>query len=290
MCREYPYFSLILCTLGRYEDVLEFARSLVKSNFRDYEVIVVDQNKTSRLEEPLRTILNDVLIYNKVEFSGLSKARNYGINIAKGEYICFPDDDCIYQQGLLYDLRDVILAHGYDFYSVNTVDPSNGLSLISKKSGANNISLYNRPAVSFTLFFHRNVINTVGLFDELLGVGSGTRYGAGEESDYVVRALIYGFSGYFLNDLYVFHPVKEKINSFMLDRNFLYGGGYAYFLQKHRYVFGSKYVLYRTLGVFRKNIMSAKSIYTFLNSISFTVGYFLVTISLLVKCLVGVKD
>ncbi|MCC9257613.1 hypothetical protein LOK08_08950 [Escherichia coli] len=43
-----------------------------------------------------------------------------------------------------------------------------------------------------------------------MGVGAGTNYGAGEESDFVVRALSLGFKGLYYPDYYVLHPAKES--------------------------------------------------------------------------------
>ncbi|EOO0082080.1 glycosyltransferase family 2 protein, partial [Escherichia coli] len=98
-----------------------------------------------------------------------------------------------------------------DFISVNTKDPIAGeKALVKLPKSKTNISFKSKNCVSFTLFFRREVINAVGRFDQNMGVGAGTNYGAGEESDFVVRALSLGFKGLYYPDYYVLHPAKES--------------------------------------------------------------------------------
>ena len=95
-------FSLILATLNRPEFVKECLNSLDKQSFKDFEVIVIDQsddNKTRDIIMENNFSIN--LKYEKVKIKGLSKARNVGLSIAKGEYIALVDDDARYKEDYL---------------------------------------------------------------------------------------------------------------------------------------------------------------------------------------------
>ncbi|WP_420299381.1 glycosyltransferase family 2 protein [Edwardsiella tarda] len=278
-------FSLILCTLGREREVFEFVESLKKNKCKSYELIIVDQNKNSRLSE-ISNILNDVrVVYKKVDFCGLSKARNFGLSFCIGNIIAFPDDDCIYQNYLLDRMINVINKFDYDFYSINTKDMQSGRSLISHNlSCSEEISILNRRFVSFTLFFKKHLIDDVGGFDERMGVGADSPFGAGEESDYVVRALKKGYHGLFLDYLYAYHLVKSNMNTPLYKRQYLYGGGYAYFLYKHQDCFGKRYLLLRSLGVLLSIIKRPYPLTKLRNSLCFSLGYY----NVFIKAILGI--
>ena len=75
-------FSLILATLDRSKEIKECLNSLTVQEEQDFEIIVIDQSdndKTKTIVERFNT-LN--IKYYAVDFKGLSKARNYGLQYA----------------------------------------------------------------------------------------------------------------------------------------------------------------------------------------------------------------
>lgn len=60
-------------------------------------------------------------------------------------------------------------------------------------------------AVSFAMFFRREAIALVGGFDETLGVGAGTPWGAGEETDFVIRLIKSGARIWYNPEITVVH-------------------------------------------------------------------------------------
>ena len=70
-------------------------QSILSQSFKDFELIVVDDGSTDdSLEKCERWVCNDNRI-NLIKQSnqGLSKARNSGIRVAKGDYLVFVDSD-----------------------------------------------------------------------------------------------------------------------------------------------------------------------------------------------------
>ena len=85
--------SVLLCTLNRPELIKNSISSFLAQTYTKYEIVVVDQSADNKTEESCRSF-NDLRIrYFHVDFTGLSKARNYGLNLCNGEYICLGDDD-----------------------------------------------------------------------------------------------------------------------------------------------------------------------------------------------------
>ena len=68
--------SLILATKGRVEEVDRFIRSLADQGHDDLELVVVDQNKDSRLDVILADAKLLFPIIHLRSKSGLSHARN----------------------------------------------------------------------------------------------------------------------------------------------------------------------------------------------------------------------
>ena len=94
-------FSLIVCTLGRYEELDQLFESLRKQTYSDFEVILVDQNDKDYLNEIINEYSNEFDIRHIFSEKGLSRARNIGLKYVSGQIVAFPDDDCWYPIDLL---------------------------------------------------------------------------------------------------------------------------------------------------------------------------------------------
>lgn len=71
----------------------------------NYEIILVDDHSpddspddSPRLCDELAAKYGNIKVLHKAKNEGLSMARNSGIDIAKGEYICFVDADDKYAE------------------------------------------------------------------------------------------------------------------------------------------------------------------------------------------------
>ncbi|AVK82731.1 glycosyl transferase family 2 [Lysinibacillus sp. B2A1] len=230
-------FSLIVCTLGRSIEIEELFESLENQKFKDFEVILIDQNEKNLLEDIVAKSQMKIKIKHiKSKEKGLSKARNRGIKVASGNYIAFPDDDCQYNSDTLLKIFNMFQNTNYDFITCNTKEKDSNNALVSlpntKKIMQHNF--YKIYGVSFTLFFNKKVISKVGEFDETLGVGSGTIFGAGEETDYLIRVVKNNYNGLYIPNIYVYHPAKELIyNQATFKRALMYGGGMGRVVKKH---------------------------------------------------------
>lgn len=199
-------FSLVLATLNRVGEVDNFLKSLAAQTYQDFELIIVDQNPDDRLVPILAAYQSRLALIHLRSAKGLSLARNVGLKHISGDWVAFPDDDCAYPPDLLEQV--IQFAETHPQYDGFTGRPAGNATIWDDQSGQLHALNLWRRGISYTIFLRRTVVDAVGNFDETLGVGAGTPWGSGEESDYLLRAIQAGFLLYYRPDLRVIHPVK----------------------------------------------------------------------------------
>ncbi|WP_048150742.1 glycosyltransferase family 2 protein [Palaeococcus ferrophilus] len=235
---DYPLISLILATKGRDKEVEEFLDSLLTQTYKNFEIIIVDQNPDNRIEKIIQKgKYEDLKILHLRSSPGLSKARNTGLRHTSGDIVGFPDDDCRYPPTLLEHVVTFFLNHpefGGVSGKIRNQSGQSPIGHLDKKSGR--ITLYNvwKRGVSTAIFLRREVVLKVGYFDEDLGVGAKTKWQSGEETDYLIRAIKKGFNLYYDPGIEVYHPLPfyKSISS---QRAYGYGGGMGRVLYKHKF-------------------------------------------------------
>jgi len=230
--------SLILATKTRVAEIERFLRSLTQQGHGDLELIVVDQNEDNRLEATLGQSKHLFPILHLRSEPGLSSARNVGMASATGDILAFPDDDCWYPEGLMArvisQFQSRPLVDGFTGRSEDARGQASGGSF-SRCQGRVDIANVWKKGISYTIFLRSSVCAAVGPFDEELGVGARTRFGSGEETDYLIRTVKLGFNIHYLPDLVVFHPNPILYNRSHRSKAFRYGVGMGRVLSKHRY-------------------------------------------------------
>lgn len=230
-------FSLLLSTVVRVGEVERLLDSLVGQTYTCFELIVVDQNEDDRLGAILARFAQTLTIHHVRSPRGLSRARNAGLPHCQGDIIALPDDDCWYPPDLLENVvRAFTRMQHVDFFAGRAEDGQGRDSQARWSRHPRPISARNawHCAISFAIFFRRGVMERVGEFDERLGVGSGTPWGAGEETDYVLRALNVGARGFYEPSCVVYHPqpvITFDERSFSRARSYSRGMGFV--LRKH---------------------------------------------------------
>lgn len=245
-------FSLVLATIGRDDEVEAFLDSLSRQSYRNFELIVVDQNPDDRVSVLLDHFADYFPIQRVSSRPGLSIARNRGIALISGDIVAFPDDDCWYPPELLAKVVDYFVDSGIDIIAGQSRDEQNRHSQRewpSQAQIADKQSIW-KLAISYTVFMRAECVKTVGGFDERLGVGSATAWQSGEETDYLIRALDQGYALHYFPGLKVFHPQKTGVfNAATIQRAKAYGEGLGRVLRKHDYpLWFVAYMLLRPAG------------------------------------------
>lgn len=254
-------FSLILATVGRVEELDRFLQFVAQQTFTDFELIVVDQNPDDRLVPVLAPFQGRFPIKHLRSKRGASRARNVGLRAMEGEIVAFPDDDCWYPKRLLQQVDRLFQSNpGCSGFAGIPLDENGEVASGRFDSARGVIHMGNvwTRTIAVTLFFERKIIDGIGGFDESLGVGAGTPWGAGEETDYALRAIKNGFKLIFDPDLIVHHPmITPGYGKRSRRKQLKYSRGIGRVMRKHHYPLST--VAYHWLRPFGGTILSLLS-------------------------------
>lgn len=235
-----PKFSLVVATKGRTNELARLIQSVVTQSETDYELIIVDQND----DERLLPLIESSEIRSKIRHlkcpPGVSRARNMGMDHARGELIGFPDDDCWYPPDTLGNVSGWFEANpSYDLLTLNSLDEHGVRSCNRWFQDSCDLNLLNvyRTSVGYSIFMRGNGIARTVRYDEGIGPGAETPYLGGEDSDFVLLAMEAGARGRFEAKWHIGHPLKDIRNaSVSRDRVYIYGMGMGFVQRKHRLI------------------------------------------------------
>lgn len=242
-------FSLVVCTVDRFDQLERLFRSLAEQRHRDFEVILVDQNLDDRLHGLIDHFSPVFTIRHLSSPKGLSRARNNGMAVAQGDYVCFPDDDCWYEADTLAAAAALFAAHPELAIVTGRTLDADGLASVSPTGDTRRrLTRWNylKCGNSNGIFVRRAALADIGGFDEDLGVGSESPFQSGEEADFLLRALAAGKRAMFFPELIVHHDqVTSEYGPRQVERARKYGRGFGALMRKQ--AFPLYYVCYRLL-------------------------------------------
>jgi len=90
--RKKPLVSVIIPTYNRGWILAEAIDSVLAQDYKEYELIVVDDGSTDNTREILDTYGQDIIVLRQAN-NGVSAARNRGIAEADGQLVAFLDSD-----------------------------------------------------------------------------------------------------------------------------------------------------------------------------------------------------
>jgi glycosyltransferase involved in cell wall biosynthesis len=165
----------------------------------------------------------------------LALARNTGIAEASGHWLGFPDDDCWYEPHTLERIRLRSRHRDHPQGIISRWVEQDAALPPGLLSWHRSSRFRDIPVSSITLFFQRNLIDHIGGFDGRLGVGQW--FGAGEETDIILRALRAGALVAYQPDSRVHHrvdPPQLAVSNNALKSARLRARGTGAMYAKHR--------------------------------------------------------
>ncbi len=110
--------SVIISTYNRRKQLKRAIQSVLNQSYKDFELIVVDDCSTDGTEEMLKKFPQVEYFKTKRNSGHDGLPKNIGIQKAKGDYICFLDDDDIWRRDALkvllkyieYSKADIVYA------------------------------------------------------------------------------------------------------------------------------------------------------------------------------------
>jgi len=111
-------FSLIIPVFNRPDEVDELLESLSQQDFNEnFEVVIVEDGSTLRCDDVVQKYAEKLhLTYYFKENSGPGSSRNYGMNIAKGDYFIIFDSDCIIPKSYLTEVAKALKENYVDCF------------------------------------------------------------------------------------------------------------------------------------------------------------------------------
>jgi len=188
-------------------------RSILRSNYDDFDVVVVDQGRDPVVAQALQREFGSDLRLRHVTSNrvGASAARNVAANVARGPLLAYTDDDC-----------EVAPDWVSTFVSAFEMRPRVGLIFGSVKSGTlrtggfvpdyqiqdaqlltKPVQMWRSHGISANMAVRLQTIRLVGGFDEILG--SGAPLPSCEDWDIAYRVLKSGSWVFELPESHVVH-------------------------------------------------------------------------------------
>lgn len=227
-----PSFDLLVATLGRVDELDRLLTSLETQTCKNFCILLADQNAPGYLDEMLARHVDLPIKRLMLRPQGVSFARNILLGMAHGNIIAFPDDDCWYAPDTLERVCEAFAAYPScgALLGVWTASPE-----VTAKGVSDGIVA---PIGVFQLagtcvqFYRKEAVAGLS-FDPLLGPGSGSPYGCGEDTDY----LLYVHARTEVRrctKVRVFHPSpKESLPS--PHKVASYAAGRMHLLRKHNF-------------------------------------------------------
>ncbi len=233
------HFSLLVAATKRLIEIPQLLHSLAAQTHKDFDVVFVHDETVAEdvraLLEPFADLMEIRAV--PVPSCGVSKGRNAGIPLLRGELIAFPDDDCQYLPDTLANVLKEFADHP-EAGGILATRTDTTASTIQKALGkATPVDKYTVCGCSetFLQFYRKFCVDTVGYFDEMLGPGTGLPYGSGEDTDYALRVLQAGFSLLRVPSVIVQHPAVNLNDANLSEKDMRYACGRMYLLRKHKF-------------------------------------------------------
>lgn len=104
-----PFFSIIVTTHARPALLGRALRSIRRQSFEDYEILLIaDEGSAATYEAACRHLREQDVFVKRSGPAGPSRSRNIGLQLARGQFVLFLDDDDAHKEGFLAALRDHI--------------------------------------------------------------------------------------------------------------------------------------------------------------------------------------
>lgn len=112
-----PFLSIVIPTHNRPERLANALRSVLVQEYRNFEILVVDDGSHVSYESILSIFVGDIRYFKHSAPEGASEARNTGIKAAEGQWIVFLDDDDELAPGFLNSVAKLIdkSSDNFDF-------------------------------------------------------------------------------------------------------------------------------------------------------------------------------
>ena len=221
--------SIIICSYNRASYISDALTSLYgqSSGLDDFEVIIVDNNSTDNTKEVYaqwrQTNTNGQFTFISETKQGASFARNTGAAIAKGEWVCFMDDDAVatidYVKNIIKHIQDQPFTVGFGGRIIPKYIPAEPKWMSYYVSSLVGNFDYAPTACAFengkyplesNMIVKKSVYDQIGGFNVNLPGVVGTLRIGGEGKELFYKIIALGHTIYYDPSICVHHVVEVK--------------------------------------------------------------------------------
>lgn len=223
-------FSIIIATHARPQQLTECLESLTRLDFPSdqFEVIVVDDDSDPPIEAVALQFAGKLnLTCVTQQRGGPAKARNTGIQQARGKYLCFTDDDCRPATNWLRTIAQRVktspasMVGGYVVNGLTT----NLFSTTSQLLQDYLYEYYHLQHHSGGFFTSNNMVVPLQQFTEIKGFDDVNFFrSAGEDREVSHRWEHHGFQMVYAPEVIIYHYHQLTFSQFW-RQHFHYGRG-----------------------------------------------------------------
>jgi GT2 family glycosyltransferase len=233
MEKKLPFFSVIVPTYKRTEQLLICLRALARQEFDRslFEVIVVSDGGEAPPESELEKLGRDInLTLRHQSHGGPASARNAGVAHARGSFLVFTDDDCLPKPDWLRCLASRVAVSGGGAFGGRTVNafPGNLCSVASQLLVDYLYAFHTNNSDRRRFFATNNLVVSAETFHAVGGFDAAFPLAAGEDREFCARLRKYGIPFHFVPEAVVYHAHAMSIVSFVRQQ-FNYGRGSFFF-------------------------------------------------------------
>jgi len=278
-----PQVSVIIPSFNSKNNVLELLDSLFRINYKNLEVIVVDNGSGDGSIEAIKRKFPSVILVDAGKKNiGLTGSRNLGIRIAskKSDYLLFMDSDTIAEKNMIWEFVKFLKEHPkcgiitpMILYSSNKKWVNQAGSYVDLftgkvKIGWGPVKNFKKPMQvqnsGTVLFVDKKVIDAIGGFDDQL-------FMCYEDVDFCLRARNAGFEIWYCPKAVAYHNQSIDENNWrprVLGRSYALGRNRTLVLKKYSPFFTAYlllvplYILYYTREAIKYK--KAEEIYRFI--------------------------
>jgi len=265
--------SVIIITRNRHEQLTTCLKSLSKSIYKNYEVIIIDQSNTYLQNTAAELQFNKNTIYIPSRLIGKTKGSNIALTMANGDILSFIDDDNIVSYNWLSKIYSYFKNHPNRvavFGKILPYQPKKHTHEISPACFEHNTSrtisnpytiFYSSVGLGSNMSIRKTTTQSLGGFKEWLGPGN-YGFSGGEDGEYITRMLLYGMTLAYDPQIVVYHT-RWLSPKHYTELTVKYTGGEVaygiyYFLQGHTFfgLFAVHTLLYRIKMPVTKDIFT----------------------------------
>ncbi|HNY97552.1 MAG TPA: glycosyltransferase [Candidatus Pacearchaeota archaeon] len=187
--------SIIMATYNRANYIKEAIESILRQSFRDWELVVIDDNSVDNTEEIIMSYMekDSRFIYIKnLERQGVGRARNIGIAKSQGKYIAILDSDDVWhdrekleeQYNYLETHPDYVIVGGDAIIIDENGKVTGKITCFHGDKEIRRKILAQNRLVHSGVLYRRDIYEKCGKYDEKLAVG--------EDYDLWLKMGLYG--------------------------------------------------------------------------------------------------